>query len=149
VNAELLFPSRYIKCADLLGKLVTKTIKKVAIDTLVRVGGAKEKKPVIWFSDTEKMLVLNKTNCRAIIELYGKETNDWIGKKITLKPDRDKFGGKMVDCVRIEVNGNGKNVPQEEVGMDPVTGEFPDSVQPTQPPPDDDAPPMDESGSRG
>ena len=114
MNAELLFPSNYIKCADLMGKKVTKTIKKVAIDTLTRQGGAKEKKPVIWFSDTDKMLVMNKTNCKAIISLYGKETNDWIGKKITLKPAKDRFGSEVVDCVRIDTSSKQEDPPPVE-----------------------------------
>ena len=103
MNADLLYPSKYIKCADLNGKDVTKTIKKVAIDTLVRQGGAKEKKPVIWFSDTEKILVMNRTNCKSIIAMYGKETDNWIGRKITLYPTKAMFGADEVDCVRVRV----------------------------------------------
>lgn len=120
MNAELLFPSKYIKSSDLMGKDVTKTIKKVAMDTLVRQGGQKDKKPVIWFSDTEKMLVMNKTNCKTIISLYGKETNDWIGKRITLYPTRAQFGGSEVDAVRIRAMKPDTNT---EPAHDQTTGE--------------------------
>lgn len=119
MNVDLLFPSKYIRCADLAGKEVTKTIKRVAMDDLVMQGGRREKKPVVWFSDTEKMLVLNKTNARALAEMYGSETNNWAGKKVTLKPSRDRFQGKMVDCVRVKIIETQQPQPTDEFNYGP------------------------------
>jgi hypothetical protein len=102
MRVELLFPSKYIRCADLRGKDVTKTIAKVQVDALQMKGGKKEKKPVIYFSDSEKMLVLNKTNAMAIAKYLGPETDAWAGKQVTLMPAKDRMGPDIVDCVRIK-----------------------------------------------
>jgi hypothetical protein len=108
MHAVLMFPSSYIRAADLQGKDVTLTICSVKIETLTMQGGRKEKKPVIRFtemekrgSDKTKALVCNKTNAKTIIGLYGTETDDWIGRKITLYPTVTKFGKETHECIRI------------------------------------------------
>ena len=59
-------------------------------------------KPVISFVGTDKKLVLNKTNGSVIADIHGSETNNWVGKQITLYPTKTDFGGKLVDCIRIQ-----------------------------------------------
>jgi hypothetical protein len=154
MDATLLFPSEYVRAADLVGKDVTKTIATVKVDELRRVDGTKGKKPVLYFKDTDKKLVLNKTNLKTIIALHGKETNNWPGKRVTLFPTTCESFGEIVDCVRIRnnVNGNGngkhKAAPEAE-SYDPVTGEIPDSVQPAQPPDDEPTPSDRDPGAEG
>ena len=101
MRVELMFPSDFVKAADLGGKDVTKTIKSVTIDELTMRGGRKEKKPVIRFSDAEKKLVLNKTNATVIAKMYGNETDNWVGKQITMYPTTTTFGADTTDCIRI------------------------------------------------
>lgn len=98
---RLLFPNDYIGSADLRGKDVTKTIKAVIVEKLRMTGGKSEKKPVVLFSDTPKKLVLNKTNAKLIAGQHGNDTEQWIGKKITLYPTTTQFGLATVDCVRV------------------------------------------------
>ena len=43
-----------------------------------------ERKPVIVFDETDKPLILNVTNARAVARLYGADTDGWIGKAITV-----------------------------------------------------------------
>lgn len=105
MRVELMFPSDFVKAADLAGKDVTKTIKSVTIDELTMHGGRKEKKPVIRFTDAEKKLVLNKTNSLIIAKLYGNETDNWVGKKITMYPTTTTFGADTTDCIRIREAG--------------------------------------------
>ena len=101
MRVELMFPSKYLRAVDLNGKDAQLTITKVQIDELQMKGGKKEKKPVVYFAKTEKMLVLNKTNAMAIAAQLGKETNNWAGKAITIYPTKDRFGPDVVDCIRV------------------------------------------------
>jgi len=51
----------------------------------------------------EKKLVLNLTNARMIAELLNAtDTEAWIGKEITLRPDKTNYQGNLVDCVRVD-----------------------------------------------
>ena len=98
---EFMFPSEFVKAADLAGKDVTVTIKSVTMDELTMRGGRKENKGVIRFEKAEKKLVLNRTNADTIAAIYGKDTDDWIGKKITMYPTTTTFGRDTVECIRI------------------------------------------------
>lgn len=98
---ELLFPGEYLREADLRGNEAVVTIESIAMETLRMTGGGQAQKPVIRLKGTEKKLVLNKTNAKAIAAQLGKDTDDWIGKKIRLIPAKDRFGKEMVDCIRI------------------------------------------------
>ncbi len=101
MKMSLMFPSDFVKADDLNGKDVTKTIKAVTMDELTMAGGRKETRPVVRFSDAEKKLVLNKTNAITISKMYGKETDDWVGKQVTMYPTETQFGSETVDCIRI------------------------------------------------
>lgn len=103
MRVELLFPSRYFKGADFAEGPRVLTIAALVIEELKMKGGAKEKKPVVYFvEDTEKALVLNKTNAMAIASLHGTETDAWKGKQVTLVLAQDRMGGELVDCVRVK-----------------------------------------------
>ena len=96
------FPSKYIKCADLKGHLVSVVIESVSIEEV----GSKDKpeqKPVMFFVGKEKGMTMNKTNAMVIADMFGPETNGWMGKTITLRPDKTQFKGDIVDCIRIQV----------------------------------------------
>ena len=94
------FPSKYIKASDLNGKSI-----KVCIDAVVmeEVGQGKdvEEKPVMYFRDKKKGMVLNVTNSRMIADKFGGETDGWSGREIELYADRVPFGGNIVDAIRV------------------------------------------------
>ena len=97
------FPSTYLKAIDLQGRAVQITMHSV---TMEEIGG--DIKPVLFFQDQhgqrkDRGLVLNKTNSNIIAEMYGWETDDWVGKPITLYPARVEFQGKLVDAIRIKL----------------------------------------------
>lgn len=95
-----LFP--YIEGGQLNGKQFELTIKSVSEDELPNHKGLMEKKYVVHFKETEKGLVLNKTNAKTIINLYGRETNDWAGKRVTLYAEKVKAFGEMHNAVRVK-----------------------------------------------
>lgn len=95
-----LFPSKYVKAADLNGKPVTLTIAKLVVEEMGH-GAEKERKPVLYFEKATKGLVLNRTNAMTIAGLYGDESNEWAGKRVTIYPTRVRAFGTMQDAIRV------------------------------------------------
>jgi len=93
------FPSNYLKATDLAGRTV-----QVAIDRVeIRDVGDSEHKPVIFFRDKQKGLVLNRINAGVIAGVYGEETDGWCGQSVELYPSTTEFHGRMVDCLRVRI----------------------------------------------
>jgi hypothetical protein len=82
-----LYPGRFIKAGELLGKKVTVTIADVDLERLQGDDGKQQVKCIISFRETEKKLVACKTNGLCIKEMFGRELAEWKGKRITLFPD--------------------------------------------------------------
>jgi len=100
VNINGAFPSNFIKAADLQGSEPIVTIKSVEFEP---VGQEKEMKPVVYFVNKEKGMVLNKTNANTIATLTGTfETEDWPDSRIRLYATTTAFQGKTVDTIRIK-----------------------------------------------
>lgn len=77
------------------------TIKSVAQEPVVSIGGKHEECVVAHLVDN-KPLVLNRTNMKMITKLYKTPyIQQWAGKKIQLYKDVTKFGGEVVECLRI------------------------------------------------
>jgi len=91
------FPSDYLKAADLQGGRYTMTISQVTIEKISET----ENKPVIHFHNTNKGMVLNKTNAMNLTILYGDETDNWIGKQIELFTTVVPFQGQNVQAIRL------------------------------------------------
>jgi hypothetical protein len=116
------YPSNYLKAADLQGKFVSVNIAEVKIVDL----GGNEERPVVFFEDKKRGLVLNKTNSNAIVNAYGDETDNWNGKPLELFPTETSFQGKMVPCIRLRIPVNGQAVPAQATAAAP-------NVQPIRP----------------
>ena len=92
-----IFPSKYIKAADLKGREHTVVISECAIEKL-----GDDQKLVLYFQGKEKGLVTNRTNADRIAYLYGSNTDSWVGKEIILFPDLVTFQGKAMEAVRVK-----------------------------------------------
>ena len=97
-DVDSLFESQWVRACDLRGQPRTVTIAKITTEV---VGRFEEHLPVIWFDGKKKGMVLNKTNAAAIAEIYGRETDHWLGQPITLFPTTAKVEGRVVPAVRI------------------------------------------------
>lgn len=95
-----MFDRKYIGAWDLDGKDVTVRIARVKAESLVNKSGS-NKKPVIYFERSEKGFALNKTNAEIVAGMYGKNTDAWVGKQITLYPTQVNFGRSEVDAIRV------------------------------------------------
>ncbi len=97
-----MFPSNYVKAADLNGKTCPLTIRTCVSEELGQ-GNDKEKKSVLYFEKAQKGLVLNKTNATVIADAYGDDTDNWTGKAVEIYPTEVDFKGKLVDGIRLRI----------------------------------------------
>lgn len=101
-NIQDAFPSKYLKASDLQQREIVATIDRVDYES-VGQGAKQERKPVLYFMNKEKGLVLNKTNANKITELLSTGiTEEWHGRQIRLYPTETQFAGETVDCIRIK-----------------------------------------------
>jgi hypothetical protein len=121
MKLNILFPSKYVKAADLNGKTVTLTIARLVVEKLGH-GAEEEKKPVLYFEKATKGLVLNRTNAMIIGALYGEETDDWTGKRISIYPTKVRAFGSMQDAIRVreEIPAQPKPVAQAQRTEEPT-----------------------------
>ena len=96
-NINDLFPSKYLKASDLHGQARRVTISNVAVEEIAQG----EHKPVIYFSNAPKPVVLNKTNGQLLASFLGLETAAWSGNEIEIYPEKVGFQGKIVDAIRM------------------------------------------------
>lgn len=97
VDYDQLYPGRFIKAGELLGKKVTLTIADVDLENLVGDDGQEKAKAILSFRETPKKLVTCKTNGLCLKEMFGKQLSAWVGKKVTLFPDT--WNGEP--CIRV------------------------------------------------
>jgi hypothetical protein len=99
------FPSRWLKAADLAGKPALFTVATATFEALRGQDGTESKKMVLRFDNERKALVLNATNWDACAEILGDDTDDWIGGEVELYPTKTQMGGRTVDCIRVRRPG--------------------------------------------
>jgi hypothetical protein len=124
-----MFPSNYLKADDLGAKKVTVTMTEVKLEVMPQ--GDKEEKPVLYFRNSKKGLVLNVTNAHTIAEAYGDDTDGWKGKQVILYVDNNvQYAGKRVKGLRVMVPTTKTQEPEDAPEEDVIDDEVP--------PPDDD-----------
>jgi hypothetical protein len=99
VDYDQLYPGRFLKSGELLGKKPTVTITAVEHEELADdkgPEGATKTKVVISFKETPKKLVTCKTNGICLKAMFGRKVTDWIGKRVQLQAE--VWNGK--DCIR-------------------------------------------------
>lgn len=96
MNIEEAFPSKYLKAADLKGNKITVKMDRVEAETV-----GDDSKVILYFQGKDKGLVLNVTNKNMIVDLYGPETDDWIGQPIVLYEAMVQYQSKMVPAIRV------------------------------------------------
>jgi hypothetical protein len=83
---DQLYPGRFIKAAELLGKKPSLTMTDIDLEELEGDDG-KKTKCIITFKETAKKLVACKTNGLCIKAMFGKELKEWLGKRVTIMED--------------------------------------------------------------
>jgi len=121
MKMSVAFPSKYIAAADLQGRQVDVEIERVEMEDI-----GDDHKPVAYFVGKSKGLVLNKTNASVIADIYGDETDAWLGRVVTLFPTKVDYQGKRVDAVRVMAPRNAAPLaaasPRQQTQAPPNSG---------------------------
>ena len=117
------FPSPYLKAADLNNRTVKLRIDKVVFE---EIGQDKDKKPVMYFADVKKGLVLNKTNATTIGAVHGQEFEGWTGKEIELFSMMVPFQGQNVAAIRVRAAAE----PEGPIPARPARADYADPNDP-------------------
>lgn len=102
MNIQNAFPSKWLKSGDVEEGDLILTIREVVMED-IGSGEQQERKPVLYFEETEKGMVLNKTNADTISRLHTPETDNWIGKKISIFATEVDFAGKQTLALRVRM----------------------------------------------
>jgi hypothetical protein len=90
--------SRFFRAEDLKNEIRLK-IEKVTEEKMADG----EVKLTVWFTNSKRGLVLNRTNNRTIRGAYGDDVDGWSGKIIVLYPTTAEFRGKMGPAMRVRI----------------------------------------------
>lgn len=103
------FPSRFLRAADLRGKPIAVKIERAPIETLKGPDGKEDTKTVLYFAGTKKCLPLNRTNWDSVADITSEDDSDrWAGRQIELFPTTTEMKGKTVDCIRVRPPAQGE-----------------------------------------
>jgi hypothetical protein len=127
--------SRYFKAEDVT------TEKKLRIKSVteeeIGLGAEKEKKLVVWFTNDERGLVLNRINNRTLRSAFGDAVDGWTNKIIMLFPTQADFRGRMVPALRVRIPptkaGNGQAAAPVKPKPPVIEDELVDDAPPAKP----------------
>lgn len=138
-HLELLYPSEYVKAADLRGKDVTVKIDHLTWENLVMAGGKRDRKVTVHLRSTrgkllEKRWVVGKTVLRQIAAALGGEpaVDKWSGGTITMYPTTCRGAdGKTVECIRVRVrtNAGATDIPEDMTAKPAPRVDFADEAE--------------------
>jgi len=119
VNVNTVFPTKYVKAQDINGS-VNVIIRSAVMEQL-----GDEHKLVVYFEGHEKGMVLNKTNANNLSNLYGPESDGWIGKPMTLVSTFVDFQGQSTPALRLhppqqQQQGFTSGLPQQMPAQTPT-----------------------------
>jgi len=97
------FPSKYMTAADFEDGDVTATITSAEIE-MIGMGADASQKIILGLKGIKKPIVINRTNANTIAKVTGSDdTDDWIGKRITLGSSEVEFKGDLVMSIRVRL----------------------------------------------
>ena len=97
---------KFLGAAHLTGDKTLK-IEQVTIEPM-RDG--KDKMCLHWLGGEPLPFLLNKTNIKRIAKLFGDDTDEWMGKEVTLYNDPDvEYMGEVVGGLRVRVQAEKKS----------------------------------------
>ncbi|WP_201244010.1 hypothetical protein [Halochromatium salexigens] len=137
MDINSLFPSNYLKAADLQGQVRRVTIEACQPEQL----GQGEIKPALQFRGVPKKLILNKTNGLLIAASFGTETTAWAGREIELYPENVMFQGQVVPAIRVRVPIGAAQAPAAAADPFAQAAPAPQAPAPAAPQPPQAAPP--------
>lgn len=92
--------SAYFKADDFPEKEKRLKISKATEEF---VGQDKERKLVVWFTNDERGLLLNRVNNRTLRGAFGDDCDGWVGKVISIFLTETEYKGKLVPAIRVRI----------------------------------------------
>jgi len=84
------------------GKDVIMTIKQTKKEQVIGTNGKKEDCFVCYFEESDKPMILNRTNCKTIEKIYKQPyIEDWPGLRVVIGIDKVNAFGETVEALRI------------------------------------------------
>ncbi len=100
---DQLYPGEYLKASDFNDKPVTLTVKEVIRKKISDGSGGEEFAVVAFFQETERKIVLNKTNAVCFRAMFGDDSDDWGDHRVTFHPVKDESGlSDSGQCIRVK-----------------------------------------------
>jgi hypothetical protein len=132
VDTSTLYPSKYVGSDDLRGNRITVTIGELKLEALKDRSGMQQMKPVLYFQNASKGLVVNKTNLKMLQAILGsKNSNDWIGRKVILYAEPVPVGNEIKMGIRVAAaNGNSAAQIATPPSVAAPEDDVPDSLEP-------------------
>ena len=93
---KIQIPTKYMNATSFSGEKVF-TIAEIKLEKL-----RDKDKYVLYFQEDTIGLPLNVTNLKALINAYGNDTDNWIGKKVRLKTATIIFNAQQKNTIIIE-----------------------------------------------
>lgn len=135
---ELVYPTEYVKAADLRGKDVTVIISHLTWENLVMAGGKRDRKVAIHLRNVKgaplgKKWIAGKTVLKQIAQATGKkDVSEWSGQRVTMYPTTCKGArGEEMECirVRVRVNATATEIPEDMAREPEPRPEFVDEAE--------------------
>jgi hypothetical protein len=128
---EDIYGSKYLAASD-VKKPFTSVIEAVDKLDFARQGERPKIKLVIDLKGVRKPAVVNKTNALNLSEEFGKDFEDWVGKRILVKAERTQYGGKPVMGLRFypasAENTPALKAPKKSTLADELNDALPDDL---------------------
>lgn len=113
MDVGLGFLGQYITAAELVGKEPTLTIERVTLEEVEQlkpvdsdegVSSKTRNRIVVYFREAKggRGWLLNRTNAECLKALWGRETDEWLGKRVTLYAPQVRVGPKMEPGIRVK-----------------------------------------------
>lgn len=101
INKE--YPGRFLRGSDMSGLKVDLVIKNVKREKVFSMKDKKDiPKLVIYFEGKDKGVCLGKQRAMDLRDLFGDDTDKWIGKSIKMYAEEKDIFGKKVNVIRFK-----------------------------------------------
>lgn len=101
----------YLKAEHLRGRKPTVTIREIVLEE-THANGRAEEKPVAYFAEGKRGLILSPTNQRTLRALFGDDVAASIGKRVQLEAIPLRVAGR--DTFPIRINAAPQPAPSAE-----------------------------------
>lgn len=147
------FQNDYLAAVEFNGKNPTLTIGGVKVVSLEGEDGQKKGRPVVFFKEVKRGWVLCKTTATCLAQMFTPETEQWVGKRVTLYAAQVQVGKERKPGIRVlgspdiakpisfdlklprkkPIRMTLKPTPKGEIVVPEEPVEVPDDVQPETP----------------